>query len=150
MGDPGVGKTTLAKRLSEKVFKEVKVTLGIDFHKVKEENLLLWDLAGQEKFVEVLKGLASDGADLFLIVVDSTRPTTFRSVLDRWIRIVDRSKVILVVNKVDLAEPDERDLDMLRKLSIPLVRCSSKTGEGLNDLLKMIRSHLFNQVRDTG
>ena len=91
LGDSGVGKTYLYKRLVTNEIPTTCVpTLGMDFQTKDmnlDENLNfkldIWDTAGQEKFRAVNRTYYSE-ADLVFFVYDITDKKTFEN-LDYWI-----------------------------------------------------------------
>jgi tRNA modification GTPase len=75
-------------------------------------------------------------ADLALIMIDQSRPLSKDDA--KILSAVDKEKSIIVINKVDL--PSRLDETELKRLieGITVVRISSLTGEGINNLLKAI------------
>ena len=112
-GDGGVGKTSLAKRLTGRGFNPLqRLTVGVA-HYVKEvwtENgslkLVIWDLGGEDRF-RFLAPIFLRGAKGAVFVFDVTREETFEHLKD-WLEVTLRTvgdlPRVLVGNKVDLAE----------------------------------------------
>jgi len=72
-----------------------------------------------------------------LVVVSSMRqPKVKHGLIDRFMIVAERGEMqpLLVINKIDLARPDEDLLDHLADIELPTVFCSAETGEGLDDL----------------
>lgn len=121
IGAGGSGKTALVNRfLTQKFSEEYIVTIGSQFA-VKtvalEGNngrnvvvkLLVWDLAGQQRF-DFIRGSYYRGSKGALLVFDTTRKSTYVE-LPKWIQetedaLGERIPIILLANKVDL--DDER------------------------------------------
>lgn len=121
IGAGGSGKTALVNRfLTQKFSEQYIVTIGSQFavKTVTVENfnghsvvvkLLVWDLAGQERF-DFIRSSYYKGSKGGLLVFDTTRKNTWAE-LPKWIEETDnalglRIPIILLANKVDLA--DER------------------------------------------
>ena len=121
IGAGGSGKTALVNRfLTQKFTEQYIVTIGSQFAvktvQVKDTNgrdvivkLLVWDLAGQERF-DFIRTSYYKGAKGALLVFDVTRKSTYAE-LPRWIEETEsalgtRIPIILLANKVDLT--DER------------------------------------------
>jgi Ras-related protein Rab-1A len=121
IGAGGSGKTALVNRfLTQKFSEQYIVTIGSQFavktvtvdnfngHSVVVK-LLVWDLAGQERF-DFIRSSYYKGSKGALLVFDTTRKSTWAE-LPKWIDETDnalgqRIPIILLANKVDLA--DER------------------------------------------
>ncbi len=118
------------------------------------------DVPGHEKFIpQMLSGIA--GIDLVLLVIDANEgvmPQTREHL--QIMQLLQLKKGILVLSKCDLVEPDWLDIveeeirdqvtgTFLEKA--PCCRVSAVTGEGLSDLMEVIREQL-SQVppRDSG
>ncbi len=118
------------------------------------------DVPGHEKFIpQMLSGIA--GIDLVLLVIDANEgvmPQTREHL--QIMQLLQLKKGILVLSKCDLVEPDWLDIveeeirdqvtgTFLEKA--PCCRVSAVTGEGLGDLMEVIREQL-SQVppRDSG
>lgn len=122
VGDIGVGKTSFVKRLVHNLFPtHYKATIGVDFGlKVVKDvcRLQLWDLAGQERFGNMTRAYFRESVAAF-VIVDATRPATFDGA-KKWRTLLDVEfdrcemypdgfyPVILVVNKVDLLDENDR------------------------------------------
>ncbi len=121
IGAGGSGKTALVNRfLTQKFTEQYIVTIGSQFAvktvSVEDSNgkpvvvkLLVWDLAGQERF-DFIRTSYYKGAKGALLVYDVTRKSTFLE-LSKWIEETEnalgtRIPIILLANKVDLI--DER------------------------------------------
>jgi small GTP-binding protein len=113
VGDGGVGKSTMVKRLTTGQFIPQKITIGTDLatYDIKieqniEVRLQIWDFAGERRFRLFLPNY-SRGATGCLICYDITRRTSFDS-LEEWYNIVnentDKIVFILVGEKLDLAD----------------------------------------------
>jgi GTP-binding nuclear protein Ran len=111
VGDGGVGKTTLVKRLRTGIFEPRYVaTLGVEVHPLVFETnygtftLNVWDTAGQSKFGGLADGyyIFADGA---IVVYDVTSMLTYQHVPE-WIAKVQRVEpnipLLLCGNKVDV------------------------------------------------
>jgi len=116
IGELGAGKTSIIKRYVHKFFSQhYRATIGVDFAlKVLQWDeksvvrLQLWDIAGQERFGNMLRVYYKDAMGAF-IVYDVTRTSTFEAVA-KWKKDLD-SKVtqpngdpipcILLGNKCD-------------------------------------------------
>ena len=85
IGDTGVGKSCLMRRVMDNEFKvEHQVTIGVEFgsfvFKVDERviKLQIWDTAGQESFRSVTR-IFYRGTDCVFLTYDITRNETFLS-----------------------------------------------------------------------
>ncbi len=119
IGAGGSGKTALVNRfLTHKFSEEYIVTIGSQFAvktvEVEAANgrsvvvkLLVWDLAGQQRF-DFIRGSYYRGSKGALLVYDTTRKSTWLE-LPKWIKetedsLGERIPIILLANKVDLEE----------------------------------------------
>lgn len=156
LGAFGVGKTSLVGRFVHQRFSDKYLTtLGVKVDKKEIEiderrlTMILWDIAGEDDLSSIrpsyLRGLAG-----YLLVVDSTRGKT----LDVALQIHDRVTrehgatvaVVLVVNKIDLADDwdlEDDTLTALEKLGIDVVRTSAKTDEGVREAFAILARQLL-------
>lgn len=152
------GKTSLIQRLT-----------GVDTDRLKEEKLRgitielgfaefalpsgihagIVDVPGHEKFVKNMMAGAS-GMDIVLLVVaadEGLMPQTKEHI--DIIKFMDVKKGIVVLNKIDLADPDLLELvedDLKETLedtifeNADVLKVSAATGEGMDDLISVIDS----------
>jgi len=152
IGDSGVGKSAIMKRLTADRFEEsYQATIGIDFAiktldvDGKIIKIQLWDTAGQEKF----RGITASyyrGAHAIMLVFDVTNVMSFHNI-QRWRKEVDQYAVdnvccFLIGNKCDLV--DMRSVDEKQatkyasKLGVPYLETSAKTGHCMSDMIHTI------------
>ena len=150
VGDSGVGKTTFCVKLATGVFKEeYKITVGVDFYAMelihcdKLVKLVLWDLAGQERFGLVRPTFYS-GASGGFIAFALDQPETLSSV-PGWLEEVRQNAgdvpCVLLGTKLDLASNNSEARKVVEELDLhSYVPISSKTGENLNAAIRTLIS----------
>lgn len=115
IGEPGVGKTSLVRRISKNKFDtSYLLTVGMDPTEVSivddnglQRNFTLWDIAGQERF-KTFREAFYKGANAVIGVFDLTRPDSLTK-LGNWIQeyhkfIYEKIPLILIGNKEDLED----------------------------------------------
>ena len=139
IGAGGSGKTALVNRfLTHKFSEEYIVTIGSQFAVKTVEletangrnvvvKLLVWDLAGQQRF-DFIRGSYYRGSKGALLVFDTTRKSTWLE-LPKWIKetedaLGERIPIILLANKVDLVEHRV----ITREMGEQFVRDNNLTG----------------------
>ncbi|MHA1673262.1 MAG: Rab family GTPase [Promethearchaeota archaeon] len=129
LGEGGVGKTTLTKRIITGIFdSKTKMTIGVDFHLLKTSifdpmapedaedveqidiQAQMWDFAGEERFRFMLPRYCK-GAVGGALCYDLSRYSTTKYI-DEWFGIwkenaPDNSPLILVGTKADLLDESE-------------------------------------------
>ena len=159
------GKTTLIKaltgrntdRLKEEQRRGITIELGFTWFDMKDGTRCgIIDVPGHEKFVgNMVSGVV--GMDLVLMVVaadEGIMPRT-RGHLD-ILELLGIEKTILVMNKCDLV--DEEWLEMVEEETreklkgtimenAPIVRVSSVTGEGIDELKSVILTMVKHEVK---
>ena len=151
MGDFAVGKTSLIRRFVEGQFQDRYLsTIGVsisrktiqrDHHRL---NLLLWDLAGGDEFVNYQTSYLR-GAAGALVVCDITRKETLKD-LARYAEQIRKvnpdSCLVFLANKVDLEdrfEIESSDLTMLASTwNCPFVLTSAKTGQQVDEAFHLL------------
>ena len=115
-------------------------------------NLNLIDTPGHVDFsYEVSRSLAAcEGA---LLVVDASQGVEAQSVANCYTAIEQNVEVAAVLNKIDLpsADPDrviQEIEDIIGIEATDAVRCSAKTGEGVEDVLEAVVSRIPPPVGD--
>lgn len=164
LGHVDHGKTTLldAIRKTDVAAREYGgITQSIGAYQV--ENITFIDTPGHEAFTK-MRSRGASVADIAILVVaanDSVMPQTVES-----IKIIKEAKIpfIVAINKIDLAEAnvDKVVQDLLRHEvmlenyggDVPFVKVSAKKGEGVKELLDLIRlvadlAELNGKVNDT-
>lgn len=146
LGEIGVGKTSIARRLSFNSFDEsYKASIGSDIYTYDVEpapdgiafRFFVWDTDGS--FGEaIMRHVSMKQAHAAMIVGDATRPAT----LDRMARLGDLfcdtlpgRYVALIVNKLDLLDTKE-SLALPKRvieLGLPIAQTSAKTGENVKE-----------------
>jgi small GTP-binding protein len=164
VGPIAVGKTTLVRRYTDRVFVEgLKRTLGVDFaltrvvvkptaevNRVRHILLQLWDFAGggfESVFPHYLTG-----ANTVMLVFDGARRETFE-VLPQWLKIirhwVSNVPIILIATKNDL-EPDVSPASikhfMAREAIEEFYQTSSKTGQNVDEVFQRCVSYALEQI----
>ncbi|MFX0065408.1 MAG: Rab family GTPase [Candidatus Hermodarchaeota archaeon] len=153
VGPRAVGKTTLVRRYTGRVFMEgAKRTIGVDFSlqkvdinqtkldpPVRQISLQLWDFAGESRFETVLPYYLA-GTDIALLAFDCSRVETFEP-LPHWLRAIRNCvptvPIILVSMKNDLeAEvPSAAIKEFMQKETIKhFFQTSSKTGQNIDEV----------------
>jgi len=158
LGDAAVGKTSLINQFVEGSFSEdYKPTLGanivrkdVNFNNTKVR-LIMWDLAGQEKY-QVVRSMYFQGCQGALLVYDVTRYSTFESINSKWLRdfkkyVKKEGVYILIGNKSDLTEQravtKERGKDIAEKIKAShFIETSAKLGENIEEAFTL----LVNQI----
>lgn len=91
--------------------------------------------------------------DVAILVLSLRQPALRAGLADRFIVAAQRGGVdpALVINKIDLAPgEDPPELEPYHRMSIPIIRTSIKTGEGLADLARLIRGRTSVLVGHSG
>lgn len=158
VGDFAVGKTSTVERYVNNTFSDKYLTtLGVkvDTYVVDEGEqppmkLVLWDVAGGERFSQrefaYLRGAAA-----YLLVADGTRRPTLASALSLSQEITavfgERPRLLLL-NKADLEqswELDNDDLAMIRQSGMPSLKSSAKTGAGVPEAFSQLAKAISSQ-----
>lgn len=156
LGDAAVGKTSLINQFVENTFQEdYKPTLGANIIRkdvILEElnakvRLIVWDLAGQEKY-NVVRSLYYQGCVGALLVYDVTRIVTFENIVSKWLndfkKYVKREGVYLLLgNKSDLNEQRVVQTSDGNKLAEKInaskfIETSAKFGENVDNAFKTL------------
>ncbi len=158
LGDFAVGKTSLVRRFVEDIFEDKYLsTIGACVSRKivtvckSPVTLLIWDLAGEEKFTQVMTSYYR-GAAGAILVCDLTRAETFPSLKDYaqsfW-RVNPHTPLVVVGNKVDLAEQrsiaDVELSDAAGHLDAFWLTSSAKTGENVQWLFEQLGARLLDQ-----
>ncbi len=146
IGNGGVGKTATLHRFVKKEFKEnYTLTIGAEFLKkvlkFKKDTveLIIWDMAGQDRFANVRKSFYTNTAGA-LLIFDLANADSFHQ-LDKWFKELKENAgevpFVLIGNKLDLVEdvgrtldPEETNKFAESKGSI-YIETSAKTGENI-------------------
>ncbi|MFQ5981275.1 MAG: GTP-binding protein [Candidatus Heimdallarchaeota archaeon] len=170
IGDGGVGKTSLFNRFMGKEFEQdYLMTIGADIgmRKVQlldqtEIKFLITDIAGQPHFKDVRKAYYR-GVFGALIVIDVTRPETFRNSIhwlnEAWIHGSGPFPVIFLGNKNDLrtkypcishdkmqelARVLSREAQASKGFRISYIPTSAKTGINVDLAFKILGFEIVN------
>lgn len=170
VGEAAVGKTSLIRRYVEDEFDDRYITtLGAkvslkriwispknDPDKRLEVQLSIWDLIGEQAYLETLHQSYLRGSTGLIAVCDVTRYSTLEA-LDRWItaafQISGEVPLALVVNKVDLkdqvpelhykpGEPQSK-AETFGGFSI---MASAKSGENVNSVFTKLALGMVRRI----
>jgi Ras-related protein Rab-7A len=152
IGEPAVGKTSLVKKfVSGQFTKDYRSSIGtniftkkIILEKKKEATLQLWDIAGQERWVNIRRPYYS-GAKGVILVGDLTRNNTFDQIENFWVPDLTQDysliPIILLANKSDLSNKIEKQwINSLgqRINTSSIIFTSAKTGENVELAFQLI------------
>jgi small GTP-binding protein len=150
LGAFAVGKTSLVARFVESIFSErYLTTVGVKISRKalqvgnQEWQLMLWDLAGEDEFLQ-LRPSYLRGSSGYLLVVDGTRRATLNtavSVQQRTAQAVGNVPFVVLFNKSDLENEWEIGNDAFADLSQrgwPWLKTSAKTGEGVEEAFRAL------------
>ena len=110
-GDPGVGKTTMIKKLAPDVTPAEDAELGVAVYQVqrkvgdKDISAGVWEV-GAVKPQDPVDRVVMGNIDVAVILFDASQKDTYRDA-EEWARVVSRNNrgtaIIVVGNKMDLA-----------------------------------------------
>jgi small GTP-binding protein len=161
VGDSGVGKTGLGWRIAHGEFKEQPSTHGQQFWVIDELGkkrgdgteceAVLWDLAGQPDY-RLVHSLFLDDVDLALVVFDPANREKPLSGVDFWLKQLSKReggarRSVLVGARVDrgsatLTEKELEEFCRRRGVTGGYVATSAMRGDGLEELMRLIRSQI--------
>lgn len=159
IGDPMVGKTSTVLYFTNKAFRRSYLpTLGVSVTKkeVTFDNiivqLVIWDIAGQEKFHAVRQDFYSGSKGIFL-VFDLTNRTSFSNI-QKWYEdvnknISDEEEIIGFVlgNKCDLEKQRKIDkteaIQLANKLNLNYFETSALRGDNIDKAFMSIAKRLY-------
>ena len=98
-------------------------------------------LARPDPLNKHLQRLIAANIDVVIHVVSVKAPPLRPRLIDRYLIAIERggAQPVIVVNKIELLEPAEREAELAklatyRDLGIDVIACSTRTGEGLEEL----------------
>ncbi len=164
LGDFAVGKTSLVRRFVEGIFgDEYLSTVGAkvdrktiliqpDVAQPVELTMLIWDLAGGEKFDRVISSYYR-GAAGAILVCDLTRSETLKLLAryahDFW-NVNPQATLVVVGNKADLVEQraitDEELAAIAAEYHSPWFTSSAKTGENVAKVFHVLGQRILTPV----
>jgi len=148
VGDPGVGKTSIILRFTDNAFLRTYIpTLGVSinekiFHaKTGVTEMILWDIAGQQKF-KTMRRHFYQGSEAILLIFDLTNRLSFTSIKN-WYHDVMKNmekhhhEIIGYIfgNKDDLGEVRKvklvEALALAKELNLKYIETSALTGKNV-------------------
>ena len=162
VGTYGVGKTSLVERYVHSKFEDKYLTtMGVKITKKplevagQEVNLMLWDLAGEDKLTTV-KPMNLRGASGYLLVADGTRANTLEAIFELQTRVkaeVGDVPFTCVINKLDLREQwevNDASLARLDELGWKHLLTSAKSGEAVEELFLGLAERMLEGTESDG
>ena len=161
IGEYAVGKTSLVKKfVSGQFSKDYRTSIGTNIYTKKimlEKNrdviLQLWDIAGQERWINMRHSYYS-GAKGVIIVGDLTRRNTFNQIEKFWVPDIKQycpnAPIILIANKRDLSSKlGEQEINSLSKRINAKSEffTSAKTGENVELVFEIISKQAFHNFQ---
>lgn len=152
------GKTALVRaltgvdtdRLPEERVRGLTIELGFAPMTISDQPVCsMIDVPGHERFIRTMIAGAS-GVDGFLLVVaadDGVMPQTREHL--RLLTLLGVTRGVVAVSKSDICAPDLVEIGLNVPSSLPVVACSSRTGEGL-DALRAELYRLCAALREQG
>ncbi len=161
-GDPSVGKSSLILRFTNNAFRRHYIpTLGVHvsdkIFQIKDSyiQLVLWDIAGQQKF-QTMRQQFYLGSDGLFLIFDLSKPTSLESVSNWYYDIQNQLKDrpvltgFVIGNKRDLASKSdsisEKGSDIARYLNLGYIETSALTGENVEQAFYTIAETLYNEL----
>jgi small GTP-binding protein len=145
LGAFATGKTSLVVQFVHSIFTDkYYTTIGVKIDKkeltigTQDVNLVLWDLAGEDEFLQVHMSYLR-GSSGYLLVADGTRPATLdtaRSLQKRVEAAIGHVPFVLMLNKSDLTagwEIGEEALANLREKGWDIIITSARSGLGVEE-----------------
>jgi small GTP-binding protein len=145
LGAFAVGKTSLVSRFVKSIFSEKYLTtVGVKIEKKmltvesQDVTLMLWDLAGEDEFLQVRMSYVRGSSGYFLVVDGTRRNTldTMTSLQQRVEETIGQVPFIVLFNKADLRkqwEVDDAAINELTQRGWPVCLTSARTGAGVED-----------------
>ena len=101
--------------------------------------------------------LIAANVDVVIHVVSLKAPPLRPRLIDRYLIAIQRggAQPVLCINKVDLLDAEERDAELTKlgpylDLGVPIIGCSTKTGEGLEALRAQVEGKMAALVGHSG
>lgn len=156
LGAFAVGKTSLVARFVKSIFSEKYLTtVGVKIDKKslkvgdQEMTLILWDLAGEDEFLQ-LRTSYLRGSHGYFLIADGTR----RATLDKAVELQQRTEneigrvpFILLINKSDLKSewdiPDS-EIAALTATGWIVFETSAKTGANVEEVFQLIGEKMIS------
>ena len=159
LGDFAVGKTSLVRRFIHNTFDDRYLsTIGVKVGRktvsvpteqdVVQVTMVLWDLAGSERFDSVRASYLR-GAAGALLVCDLTREETLEALVTYAANLRQETEdplLMIVANKQDLPERRVGQADLERvaeSLGAPLFLTSAKTGANVDVVFRRLAESLI-------
>jgi Ras-related protein Rab-5C len=160
LGDIGVGKSSLAKRLLfDRFDTDYKTTIGVDIMTCDLKlgpacdnapmRLVLWDTDG-DFGQHIFKSAYVTGASAAVIVCDAARNTSIESVtrlVNGFTERLPGRAFRAIVNKTDLVEPEHLTRSIEGIPPDHIMFSSAKTGEGVRAVFEAIGEAIWRQTR---
>jgi len=150
LGAFATGKTSLVMQFVHSIFTDkYYTTIGVKIDKkeltigTQDVNLVLWDLAGEDEFLQVHMSYLR-GSSGYLLVADGTRPATLdtaRSLQKRVEAAIGHVPFVLMLNKSDLTagwEVGEEALANLSEKGWDIIITSARSGLGVEEAFVML------------
>ncbi|MGH1352062.1 MAG: Rab family GTPase [Methyloligellaceae bacterium] len=156
LGDIGVGKTSIARRLVFNRFEsQYKATIGVDIYThdidIPDQNhtikLAIWDIDGDFDD-SVFNHIYTKGASSALVIGDASRPhtqTSMQRLAEGFSERLPGRPIAFALNKMDLA-PEDYKMNLpeaFLKPQMPFMLTSAKTGENINSIFFYLAETTF-------
>ena len=163
VGDPGVGKTSLILRFTDNAFRRSYIpTLGVHISdKIftvdsATVQIVLWDIAGQQKFTTMRQQFYL-GTDGIFLIFDLTNDESFKNI-STWYQDVqnqldDRSLFGYIIgNKTDLTKrmivDSNSAINLATKLELGYIETSARTGENVDEAFYEIAKMIYDSLKN--
>jgi len=153
LGDIGVGKSSLARRLVFDRFEtDYKTTIGVDVLTYELDTsegaikLILWDTDG-DFGASIFETVYMRGASAAVIVADASRPATLVKMASLARGFADRlpgRELTAVINKIDLVGSDPPPIPPEMDAAT-IVRTSARTGEGVIEMFARLGAGILRR-----
>ena len=93
--------------------------------------------------VETFQRVIAANMDQLVVVSSMRQPKVKPGLIDRFMIVAERGELLplLVINKIDLARPDDALLEHIAEIEMPTVFCSAETGEGVDEFEARLAGH---------
>ena len=151
LGDVGVGKSNIIRRIMGQDFQELEATVGVEFTFIDIDNIdkdnpqtkisiQIWDTSGAERYRAITTSHIRN-ADGAYLVYDVTNQSSFDNI-DFWLEIIKKATddvvIYLVGNKADLTVDDPNRRKITKQQAIYYSKLRHFQGFGECSALKNV------------